>query len=163
MGKWGRSHLRVPFMKHQTVEQVRSVAAVRSQALPLMTSRERLERWACLLEEEPNRRLSTLYQTEHRRSWARETLRSGTSPISVAFADLRFRAQGLADDTYGEAKRFFEVSDRQMHDILCYCHFGETISAGAAAQAIRRVIAAESRRGWFTKLRQGFSGLLAGG
>jgi hypothetical protein len=150
-------------MKHQTVEHVRTLAAVRSEAVPLMTSRERLERWAYLLEEEPDRRLRTLYETEHRRQRARETLRSCNSPISVAFADLTFRAQGLADDTYGEAKRFFEVSDRQMHSILCYCHFGETISAGAAAQAIRLVVAAESRRPWFTRLRQSLSGLLSGG
>ena len=149
-------------MKHQTVEQVRTVAAVYIEAMPLMSSQERQEHWARLLEREPDRRLNTLYETEHRIPRSRETMRGDDSPISVAFADPILRAQGLTDDTYCEARRFFGVSNRQMHDILCYCHFGETMSARAAAQAIRRVIAAESHPGWFTRLRQSLSGLRYG-
>ena len=47
------------------------------------------------------------------------------------------RAAGLEDDTYGEAKRFFELSDRQLHKIVCFCHFGTALSAGETARYIR--------------------------
>ena len=160
--RMGAVALTEPFMKHQTVEQVRTVAAVHNEAMSLMSSQERQEHWARLLEQEPDRRLNTLYETEHCIPRSRETMRGDNSPISVAFADPILRAQGLMDDTYGQAKRFFSLSNRQMHGILCYCHFGETMAARAAAQAIRRVIAAESYPGWFTRLRQSLSGLRSG-
>jgi hypothetical protein len=41
----------------------------------------------------------------------RDALRATDSPISVAFADPILRAAGLKDDTYGEAERFFEITD----------------------------------------------------
>jgi hypothetical protein len=67
------------------------------------------------------------------------------------------RAQGLADDSYGEAKRLFDVSDRQLHNILCYCHYGAIVSAGTAARAIRGVVAAHSRPGIVERARQIFA------
>ena len=146
-------------MKHRTVEQIRTVAEVHNEVMPLMSSRERLEHWVGLLEREPQRRLNTLRETELCTPRLRDTMRSDNSPISVAFADPVLRAQGLADDTYGEARRFFDISDRQMHNILCYCHFGETTSGRAAAWAIRRVIAAEDRSAWFIRIWQNLSGL----
>ncbi|MPZ38282.1 MAG: hypothetical protein GEU95_09465 [Rhizobiales bacterium] len=149
-------------MKYQTVEQIQAVATLHDEVMPPMSSRERLERWATLLGREPERRLTTLHETELRTPRLRDTMRGDNSPIAVAFADPVLRGQGLTGDTYGEAKRFFDVSDRQMHDILCYCHFGETMSARAAALAIRRMIAAEDRPGWFTRLWRNLPGLRYG-
>jgi hypothetical protein len=42
------------------------------------------------------------------------------------------RAAGLENDTYGEAKRFFELSDGQLHRIVCY-----TVSAARTARYTR--------------------------
>ena len=43
----------------------------------------------------------------------------------------------MKNDTYGEAKRFFELSHGQLHKIVCYCHFGATVSAEKTARYIR--------------------------
>ena len=44
----------------------------------------------------------------------------------MAFNDPVLRAAGLRDDSYGEAKRFFELTDRQLHWLVCYCHYGQS-------------------------------------
>jgi hypothetical protein len=145
-------------MEHRTVEQLRTVAAIRSEEMPQMSRRDRLQRWATLLGLEPERRLNTLRQTEFYSPLRRGSIRADGSPISIALADPVLNADGLRDDTYGEAKRFFDLSDRQMHKILCYCRFGENTSGRAAAWAIHRMMAAESCLGWFTRLRRWLCG-----
>ena len=140
-------------MEHRTVEQLRTVAAIRSEEIPQMSRGDRLQRWARLLELDPERRLNTLRRTEYVNPSRRGPIRADASPISIALADPVLRAEGLRDDTYGEAKRFFDLSDRQMHEILCYCRFGETTSGRTAALAVHR-ISADSRPGWFTRLPQ---------
>ena len=64
-------------------------------------------------------------------------MRCDNSAISVAFSDPLLRSAGLESDTYGEAKRFFELSDGQLHPIVCFCHFGMTVSAARTAGYIR--------------------------
>ena len=99
-------------MKHHALEQLQIVAEV-DQDYPrqTMSRSERLERWAELLEQNPDRRLSTLHQTEYQPARERAAMRSDGSPISVAFEDPVLRAAGLENDSYGEAKRFFELTD----------------------------------------------------
>ena len=139
-------------MQHQTLESLKAVAEVHPDPTrPVMTRSERLERWAELLERRPEQRLSTLHGTEYQGSGARETMRSSGSPLSVAFADPVFRAEGLKDDSYGEAKRFFELSDWQLHEVVCYCHFGETVTGARAARHVRAAI--NPRGGWLARLR----------
>ena len=43
----------------------------------------------------------------------------------------------------GEAVAFFGVSERQLHDIVCFCHHGPTIAANTAAA---QICAAASRQ-----------------
>ena len=140
-------------MKHQTIEQLQIVAAV-DQDYPrqAMSRSERLERWAELLECEPERLLVALSGTEYTPTEARNVMRVVDSPITVAFEDLDLRADGLTGDSYGEAKRFFEVTDRQLHDIVCHCHFGKTIRAASAARRVRAAI------GIFARIRNAFIG-----
>lgn len=139
-------------MKHHSIEQLQAFAEVRpaSPHLP-MTRTERLERWAELLEREPERRLGTLSGTEYTPRAARQALRVAGSPITVAFEDAGFRSDGLADDSYGEAKRFFDLSDRQLHNIVCYCHFGEAVRGANAARRVRAAI------GWWPRIRAFFA------
>lgn len=145
-------------MKHQTIEQLQIVAEI-DQAYPrqTMSRSERLERWAELLERNPDRRLSTLPQTEYQPANARAIMRGHDTPISIAFEDPVLRAAGLENDNYGEAKRFFELTDRQLHEIICYCHFGATVNAGTAARHIRAAIAGR-QPGMFARMLEAFVG-----
>ncbi len=144
-------------MKHQTLEHLQVVAEV-DQDYPrrAMSRRQRLERWAELLERNPDRRLSTLHQTEYQPTRARATMRGDGSPIAVAFEDPVLRAAGLENDSYGEAKRFFKLTDGQLHEIICYCHFGATVNAATAAHHIRAVVT--GRPGIFARLHEAFVG-----
>jgi hypothetical protein len=126
-------------MKHQTIDQLQAVARV-EESCPLLSRAERLERWARALDGKGSNQLSTLYETEYQSPAHREEMRRDGSPIAVAFADPVLRSSGLANDTYGEAKRFFELDDGQLHNILCYCHFGDSLSAAVAAKSVRSLI-----------------------
>jgi len=138
-------------MKHQTIDGIRSIGALRSDMVSA-SKRERLERWAQLLERNPESHFSTLQETEYQAPVDRDLMRHPNSPIAVAYADSYFRALGMKDDTYGEAKLFFGLSDRRLHDVLCYCHHGNSVTARRAAQAVRGAIAAESRRAFWSNL-----------
>ncbi|BBD41195.1 hypothetical protein Amn_pb01860 (plasmid) [Aminobacter sp. Y103A] len=133
-------------MKHHSIEQLQALADV----VP-MTRIERLERWARLLKDQPKRRLTTLSGTEFLPHAERQTMRASGSPITVAFEDPVFRAAGLSDDSYGEAKRFFELSDRQLHNIVCHCHLGESTRGASAARRVRAAI------GWWPRMRAFFA------
>jgi hypothetical protein len=142
-------------MKHQTLDQLQRIAEVHpDRTRPAMTREERLERWAMLLEREPDRRLGSLPGTEYQPAETRATMRSFGSPISVAFEDPVLRAEGLRDDSYGEAKRFFELTDWQMHDIVCYCHHGMSMTAASAARFVRAAIGGAAQAGLFARLRE---------
>jgi predicted acyl esterase len=145
-------------MKHHALEQLQIVAEV-DQDYPrqTMSRSERLERWAQLLERNPDRRLATLHQTENQPAWARAAMREYGSPISVAFEDPVLRAAGLENDSYGEARRFFELTDRQLHEVICYCHFGAMVNAATAAHYIRKVLPGK-QRGMFARLHEMFVG-----
>src|SRR5215207_5715339 len=144
-------------MQHKTQEQLQRVAAVYpNEARPAMTRSERLERWAELLDRDPGRRLSTLSGTEYQPDDARDTMRSVGSPFSVAFEDPVLRAEGLAGDGYGDAKRFFELTDRQLHNIVCYCHHGTSMTAEAAAGRVRAAVGGSGNPGVFGMLREAF-------
>ena len=124
-------------MKHLALDRLQTVADVQREAPPLSRN-QRIERWAELLELIPDQRLTTLHQTENLASKDRDFIRAEGSPISVAFADPVLRAAGLQNDSYGEAKRFFQLTDYQLHSALCYCHFGGTVSAATAAHYVRK-------------------------
>lgn len=134
-------------MQHKTLDEIRGVAEIRPGWLGTrpLSKCERLERWAYALERQGGRRLKTLYQIEYLVRAERAALRADDSPLSVAFADARLRADGLTGDTVGEAIAFFGVSEMEMHRILCFCHHGETMSANAAAARVR---AAAARAAW---------------
>jgi hypothetical protein len=138
-------------VKHHTREELQNLGAVESTyPLALMSRDARLARWAELLDLVSDVRLSTLRETEYQPAIARRSLRADDSPISVAFKDPALRAAGLEGDTYGEAKRFFEMSDRQLHNATCYCRFGGTVTGAEAARHVRSVLG--SRKSWFAQL-----------
>ena len=128
-------------MRHQTREQLSVVAQVEQGLQQMTLSRnDRLERWAGLLEQKPQQLLSTLFEIEYQPSRLRDKMRCDNSPISVASEDPVLRSAGLKNDTFGEARRFFEVSAEQLHEVICYCNFGTTISGATAARTVRSLL-----------------------
>jgi hypothetical protein len=124
-------------MKHHEHDHLLTLAKIGQDVPQSLPRDERLQRWVDLLERDPHRVLSTLRETEYQPARVRAALRCDNSALSVAFADPLLRAAGLENDTYGEARRFFQLSDDQLHDIVCFCHFGTTVSAAKTARYIR--------------------------
>ncbi len=73
-------------MKHQTLDKLQVIAKVDQDYPSQALSRsERLERWAQLLERNPEKRLTTLRETEYQPEVVRARLREDGSALSVAF------------------------------------------------------------------------------
>jgi hypothetical protein len=94
-------------MQHRSVERIAGEADV----LPLasLSPRERLERWAEVLERHPAR-LRAIPEVEQGGRRAREARRVDQSPLTVAYQDPVLRAAGLGGDTIGAAAGFFGLS-----------------------------------------------------
>lgn len=132
-------------MEHKPVDVLRGLADVHGGGLRLLSRRERLERWAEVLEREPERRLRALGEIEFVPKAQRPALRADHSPLAVAYADPVLRAAGLGGDRLGDAMAFFELSERQAHRLLCSCMNGWRIEAGRAARSVRRLADPRSR------------------
>jgi hypothetical protein len=126
-------------MEHRTSAEFKGYATViRPQEL---SKKELLERWALALEKRQDSHLCTLRETEHKPPKEQATLREENSPLTVAFEDPVLRSAGLASDQFGEVARFFEISPWQLHDVVCSCHFGETVAAEVVAARVRHLSA----------------------
>ncbi len=138
-------------MKLKTLEELKQVAEVRP---PLtrdrMSKRQRLERWAEVLELAPQRYLRSLFETEYMWPRRRYALREDNSSLTVAFQDPVLRDEGLKSDRYGDALKFFELSDGELHHIVCYCHHGSTMSPQAVAHRVRAA-AGQMERKFFVR------------
>ena len=122
-------------MKYKNLEQIAQEADVHPAVG--MSRRERLERWANLLAQQPERRLCAIEGTEFGTRPERLAKRADDSPITVAFQDPVLRTAGLRGDRVGDAVDFFDLSERAVHHLICYCHHGHTVSAGAVAARLR--------------------------
>ena len=124
-------------MEHRTSAELKGFAAViRPQQL---SKKELLERWALALENRKGTRLRTLRETEYKPVKERSALQQENSPLTVAFEDPVLRSAGLTSDRFGEVARFFGLSHWQLHEVVCNCHFGETVTAEAVAARVRRL------------------------
>ena len=144
-------------MEHKSFEQLHRNASLTKHPLLYITRDERLCRWADLLEREPKRRLLTLHRLEFVSRSERPYLRADDSAIEVAFADPLLRASGLTGDSYGEARAFFGLSERQAHRLLCSCINGYAVEARRVATNLRRMASRQSR--WAALIRVCRSGL----
>jgi hypothetical protein len=122
-------------MKYKNLEQIAREADVHPAAA--MSRRERLERWAELLEQQPDRRLSSIEGIEFGPRHERLAKRADHSPLTVAFQDPVLRAEGLRGDRVGDAVDVFELSEGDVHHLVCFCHYGQTVSSGAVAARLR--------------------------
>src|SRR5215204_5291317 len=93
-------------MEHKRLSDLSNVAdLVPETPKASLTRRERLERWIQVLDREPGRALKTLHEIEHKPRDARRGSRVDNSPLSVAFNDPILRADGLASDRLGDARK----------------------------------------------------------
>lgn len=129
-------------MKLKPIEDLRREADVELLA-PCMTRREKLIRWAELLEATP-RRVRSLPEVELLPQSERAAARAEGSAVALAFADPSFRTAGLAGDRFGDARAFFELSEREAHSILCSCMLGGEPTSARVAAAVRRVAGRDS-------------------
>jgi hypothetical protein len=144
-------------MQHKTLDEIGNHADVLPSWLGTrpLSKCARLERWAEVLERQGRRRLKTLFQIEYAQPAERAALHADDSPLSVAFKDPRLRAEGLAGDTVGDAIAFFGTTETELHNVLCFCHYGETVSAEVAAARVR---VAAARSAAHERLQRGFFG-----
>ena len=125
-------------MEYRTREQIESIGSVweSTELDGGMSRRERLARWATILEQQP-RQLRSIEGVEFANSGAK---RADCSPLSVAFDDPTLRAAGLRGDSVADACQFFGLSRHDVHHIVCYCHHGQTISPAVAANCVRNAM-----------------------
>ena len=126
-------------MKHQTPEQLREAAAiVAAHPLTRMTRRERLNRWADLLDQQPGQ-MEALYRIEYLPDAERRAYRGGDrTPLAAAYRDPVLRGDGLSGDTLGDAMDYFEMTDDDAHRLLCDCHYAGSLTGHGLAARLRR-------------------------
>ena len=121
------------------MSQLGEVAEVREVSSPILTPKDRLARWASLLEQQPQRRLNTLEEIEFVPRAERPLMRVDNSPLTVAFEDSILRFHGLKSDNLGDAMSFFEITEGDAHYILCSCMNGSTMTGAQAARRVRSI------------------------
>ena len=136
-------------MKCRSIEQLGEAATV--CPAPVMCASERLARWAALLDEFDSY-VRLFEQIEYKPVTLQRASREDRSPVSIALRDPVLRLQGLGGETYGDAMRFFGISERRMHRIVCNCHYfhrrivpsrdvaGQVRVAEARARRIEKVL-----------------------
>ena len=135
-------------MKHQKIDELGAVAEIIPfEIRKKLSRRERLERWAEILDENPGKlnaltRIEYLTRAERLEAWA------DNSPLEVAFKDPVLRQDGLAGDRLGDAMAFFELSHRRAHQLFCDCHYSGSMTGAGLALRLRR-LAQGGIRAWF--------------
>ncbi|HUZ11542.1 MAG TPA: hypothetical protein VMU93_01660 [Caulobacteraceae bacterium] len=124
-------------MKYASLKELEGLATVGPAAARPMSRRERLLRWASLLEADPSRRLKPLLRVELYAPAQRDLMRRDDSPLSLAYADPLLRAEGLAGDQLGDGRSFFGLSDGDIHALVCDCRYGGAMRAGDVARRTR--------------------------
>jgi hypothetical protein len=127
-------------MEHRPLSELSTVADVKiPKQAPALSKRERLDRWAELLERDPNHVLRTLDEIEWKPKAERLAMRADNSALTIAYSDPVLRSEGLLSDRFGDAVRFFEISEHDAHIVLCSCHGGEAMLAEEAARRVRGI------------------------
>ncbi|MBX9758136.1 MAG: hypothetical protein K2Y29_05110 [Beijerinckiaceae bacterium] len=126
-------------MEQKSARELRAFAEISSDPPPPLGRKERLERWADLLDRDPQRRISLVHELEFAPREAQAQMRADQSALSIAYEDPLFRSLGLNGDTVGDGKAFFGLNGSQTHRLLCSCMHGMSMKAGDAARMVRAV------------------------
>lgn len=139
-------------MKHTPLGSLQSVADVSLAARP-MTCRERLARWADVLEHEPDRPLKPLTRVELYAEPERSRLRGDQSPLSIAYADPLLRSEGLSSDRLGDGRSFFGISNNDIHALVCDCRYGGRMRSGDVGRRVRALAHPNPLRRFLARLQ----------
>lgn len=133
-------------MEHKKLDQLRSVADVEiTDVMRPLTRVEKLQRWIDLLERAPSRRLHAIPEIEYMLPADRPLARADDLPLTVAYEDPVFRAQGLASDRLGDAMGFFELSENEAHHAFCSCLGGHMMNSTSFARRLRDATVGRAR------------------
>jgi hypothetical protein len=138
-------------MDHRSISELGESARVfpeQAVAPRWQRRRERLERWAELLDRQiGTARLFSSIEYMHPEEQA--LMRADGSPLTIAYEDPVFRAQGLRTDRLGDAIAFFNLSQREAHYLLCDCHYARcAVDVGRIAKRVRSI----ARRPTFSEI-----------
>lgn len=127
-------------MEFKTRDQIQAMVTTAHVHVvrPAMNRREKLERWAALLDEHKGR-VSPLRDIEFLPPERGAMLRGDDSPLALAFSDPALRTEGLRNDEFGHGARFFELTSGEAHRLLCDCHYGGRMTAKELAFRLRFV------------------------
>lgn len=125
-------------MEYRTIAETKAVATVVPVETPLkpMTQRQKLERWAEVVEKHRFSKVRMLHGIEYADDVKRRTMRADHSLFSIAYEDPVLRAQGLKGDTVGDAMDFFGINPKDLHMAACDCHYGSLVSSRVAAEMV---------------------------
>jgi hypothetical protein len=126
-------------MEYRSRNDLADIAQVMPPAKLQMTRTERLLQWAAALDRMAGQPVQALFRLEFLDPRSRSSVRDDNSPISVAWKDPMLQAEGLDGDTVGDAQSFFELTDDQLHYLLCDCHFHGTMTASMVAARLRNM------------------------
>lgn len=127
-------------MEHRRLAELNDIADLKPLArTTMMSRRERLDRWAELLEQAPDRLVTTLEEIEWKPEAERRAMRADGSALTIAFSDPVLRSEGLQGDRLGDAIEFFELSDQDAHIVFCSCHGGSVMRSEDAARRVRGI------------------------
>jgi len=115
-----------------------------------MSRREKLERWATVLEDCGATSLRPFHDLEFIAARDQDGLRVANSPLAMAYRDALLRQSGLGSDRFGDGVEFFGLSRRQAHRVLCSCGYLGTMRGTEVARRMRKLAAPERRDagGW---------------
>jgi hypothetical protein len=126
-------------MQHKTLDEVGQIAKISPEMPRPMSRRERLERWATVLERLDRKPLKSLMRVEFLTEDERSLLRDDNTPLSIAYGDPVLREDGLASDRYGDNLAFFELTRDEAHYLVCDCHYHGSMTASEVAGRVRSV------------------------
>ncbi len=140
-------------MTYVDIETASSLPLVDARPKIRKTARQqRLERLAEILEAHDST-IPLLTRMEYAPWHERPYLREDRSPLSLAFQDEGFRRQGLGGDRLGDIMDFFELTEREAHHLLCYCHYASSVTSVMVAERARELASKRTLRQMFDGLR----------
>ena len=145
-------------MEYRTIREIEGVATVTRLHATRMSRRERLQRWAAVLESNPTQPIKPLMRVEFLPRQERMRARRDDSPLTIAYRDPALREDGLAGDSLGDALNFFELSDHEAHYLVCDCHYhgGMTMTPEGVAKRARAVAERVTLREVWDRVRAWF-------
>jgi hypothetical protein len=110
-----------------------------SRAIPPVTKRQRLHRFADVIQSGPSRPLHLFINLEYRDAGEWKYLSHPGSPFALAAQDNVLYAAGLRSGSVGDAQRIFELSREELAEFSCVR--GGSINNNEMAERIERIAA----------------------